>query len=79
MFYQLKWFDPSLPDSTIASQAGILHASFTAAQLFTALAWGRVADSPWFGRKSVILIGLSGTREYISSPDDRDEGATKGG
>lgn len=25
MFYQLKWFDPSLPDSVISTQAGILQ------------------------------------------------------
>ncbi len=25
MFYQLKWFDPTLPDSVISSQAGILQ------------------------------------------------------
>ncbi|KAI0133909.1 major facilitator superfamily domain-containing protein [Xylariales sp. AK1849] len=61
MFYQLKWFDPSLPDSVISKQAGILTASFTAAQLFTALMWGRIADSEWAGRKTVILIGLLGT------------------
>lgn len=61
MFYQLKFFDPSLPDAVIASQAGILHASFTAAQLFTAMLWGRVADSSRFGRKKVVLIGLFGT------------------
>lgn len=61
MFYQLKFFDSSLPDAVIASQAGILHASFTAAQLFTAMLWGRVADSSRFGRKKVILIGLVGT------------------
>ncbi|KAI1389405.1 MFS general substrate transporter [Hypoxylon trugodes] len=61
MFYQLRWFDPSLPDSTISSQAGLLHASFTAAQFFTAMMWGRVADSTWAGRKTVILIGLLGT------------------
>lgn len=61
MFYQLKFFDPSLPDAVIASQAGILHASFTAAQLFTAMLWGRVADSSRFGRKTVVLIGLVGT------------------
>ncbi|KAI0853097.1 MFS general substrate transporter [Daldinia vernicosa] len=61
MFYQLRWFDPSLPDSTISSQAGILHASFTAAQFFTAMMWGRVADSTWAGRKTVIMIGLFGT------------------
>ena len=61
MFYQLKWFDPSLPDSTIASQAGVLHASFTALQFLTAMIWGRIADSPRFGRKTVVLIGLVGT------------------
>lgn len=61
MFYQLKWFDPSLPDSVIATQAGVLHASFTAAQLFTALIWGRLADSSMVGRKPVLLIGLVGT------------------
>lgn len=61
MFYQLKWFDPSLSDSAISSQAGVLHASFTAAQLLTAMMWGRVADSSRFGRKKVILIGLTGT------------------
>lgn len=61
MFYQLKWFDPSLPDSVISSQAGILHASFTGAQLFSAMLWGRVADSSRFGRKNVIIIGLMGT------------------
>ncbi|KAI6092014.1 MFS general substrate transporter [Hypoxylon rubiginosum] len=61
MFYQLQWFDPSLSDAVISSQAGILHASFTAAQFFTAMIWGRVADSTWAGRKTVILIGLFGT------------------
>lgn len=61
IFYQLKWFDPSLPDSTISVQASILHASFTAAQLLTAMLWGRVADSIHVGRKTVLLIGLIGT------------------
>ncbi|KAM3435322.1 hypothetical protein MY4824_004903 [Beauveria thailandica] len=61
MFYQLKWFDPELPDSTIATQAGIMHASFMAAQFVTALLWGRVADSRRAGRKPVLLIGLVGT------------------
>ncbi|KAK2046020.1 major facilitator superfamily transporter [Colletotrichum somersetense] len=61
MFYQLKWFDPSLPDSVISSQAGVLHASFTAAQFITAMIWGRLADSKRFGRKTVLMIGLLGT------------------
>ncbi|KAJ6787408.1 hypothetical protein PWT90_04808 [Aphanocladium album] len=61
MFYQLKWFDPKLPDSTIAAQAGVMHASFMAAQFITAMIWGRVADSRRAGRKTVLLIGLIGT------------------
>ena len=61
MFYQLKSFDPNLPDSTIAYQAGILQGSFTAAQFVTAILWGRMADSERVGRKRVLLIGLLGT------------------
>ncbi|KAH0599869.1 hypothetical protein MHUMG1_02659 [Metarhizium humberi] len=58
---QLKWFSPESPDALISRQAGILHASFMAAQFLTAMAWGRVADSPRAGRKTVLLIGLLGT------------------
>lgn len=61
MFYQLKSFDPSLLDSTISAQAGILQGSFTAAQFLTAVWWGRLADAEWMGRKRVLLIGLLGT------------------
>lgn len=61
MFYQLRWFDPSLPDSTITSQGGLLTAVFAAAQFFTAIWWGRAADTPWIGRKKVLLVGLTGT------------------
>lgn len=61
MFYQLKSFDPSLPDSEITMQAGILQGSFTAAQFLTAVWWGRLADAEWMGRKRVLLIGLLGT------------------
>lgn len=61
MFYQLKSFDPSLPDSAISAQAGILQGSFTAAQFLTAVWWGRLADAEWMGRKRVLLIGLLGT------------------
>ena len=61
MYYQLKSFDPGLPDATISSQAGMLQGSFTAAQFVTAVLWGRVADSDLFGRKRVLLIGLFGT------------------
>ncbi|KAF2964578.1 hypothetical protein GQX73_g8993 [Xylaria multiplex] len=65
MFYQLQWFDPTLPDAVISAQAGILHASFTAAQFFTAMLWGRIADSKLVGRKTVILIGLFGTCQSL--------------
>jgi hypothetical protein len=61
MFYQLKSFDKSLPDSVIASQAGIMQGSFTAAQFLTAMMWGRIADSDRGGRKTVLLVGLFGT------------------
>jgi MFS family permease len=61
MFHQLKSFDPSLPDSTISFQTGVLQGVFTSAQVVTAIIWGRVADAPWAGRKFVILIGLIGT------------------
>ncbi|PBP18093.1 major facilitator superfamily transporter [Diplocarpon rosae] len=59
LFYQLRSFDRSLPASTIASQAGIMQGSFAAAQLCTAMLWGRFSDGG--GRKRVLLIGLSGT------------------
>lgn len=61
LFYQLKSFDPSLPDSKISAQSGILQGSFTAAQFITAVWWGRLADAEWMGRKRVLLIGLMGT------------------
>ena len=61
MFFMLKYFDESLPDSTISSQAGFLTGSFTAAQCVTAVFWGRLADKEWMGRKNVLIIGLLGT------------------
>ena len=61
MFYQLRSFNTSLPDSTISAQAGLLQGSFTAAQFTTAMLWGRMADSEKVGRKRVLLIGLLGT------------------
>jgi MFS family permease len=59
LFYQLKSFDKTLPDSVIASQAGIMQGAFAAAQLCTAMLWGRFSDRG--GRKRILLIGLSGT------------------
>ena len=61
MFYQLKSFDPELSDASVSTQAGILQGAFTAAQFATAIPWGRIADTPWGGRKFVLLVGLLGT------------------
>jgi MFS family permease len=61
MFYQLKSFDETLPNSTIAMQAGLLVSAFTGAQFLTAMMWGRISDSQRGGRKMVLLIGLFGT------------------
>ncbi|KAJ2902712.1 hypothetical protein MKZ38_000222 [Zalerion maritima] len=68
MFYQLKWFNPDLSDAVIAGQAGLLAASFTAAQFTTAMLWGRAADSPRLGRKTILMIGLIGTSKSIIEP-----------
>ena len=61
LFYQLRSFDSTLPDSAIATQGGMVQAAFPAAQLLTAVLWGRAADTDWIGRKRVLLIGLFGT------------------
>lgn len=61
MVHQLKSFDPTLPDSVISHQAGILQGSFTAAQIITSILWGRAADQQNVGRKLVLNIGLVGT------------------
>lgn len=61
MFYQLKSFNPSLPDATVSKQTGVLQAAFTGAQFATAVIWGRLADTELFGRKRVLMIGLLGT------------------
>jgi hypothetical protein len=61
LFYQLKSFDHTLPDSIITAQGGMIQAAFPAAQLVTAVLWGRAADTDWIGRKRVLLIGLFGT------------------
>lgn len=43
----------------VAKWAGITSAVFSLSQCLTAIAWGRASD--YFGRKSIILIGLSMT------------------
>lgn len=61
LYYQLQSFDESLPEATIAYQAGIIQAAFPFAQFLTAMFWGRVADAEYGGRKRVLYIGLLGT------------------
>lgn len=61
MFYMLKSFSPSAPSSKISAQAGYLAGAFTFAQFLTAVLWGRLADHPRVGRKSVLIIGLFGS------------------
>lgn len=60
MFYQLASFLPDASESEISFQVGVLQGVFTAAQIFTSVSWGRVADHPSWGRKRVVLIGLTG-------------------
>lgn len=61
LFYQLRWFNPSLDASEIAKQAGYLTAVFAAAQCLTSMWWGHAADHPRLGRKRVLVIGLVGS------------------
>ncbi|KAM3086316.1 hypothetical protein ACMFMG_000452 [Clarireedia jacksonii] len=58
MFYQLRFFNPSASESLISYQAGIIIGSKTAAQVCTGMFWGRLADSEYGGRKTVLMIGL---------------------
>ncbi|USP79575.1 uncharacterized protein yc1106_06849 [Curvularia clavata] len=61
LYYQLQSFNPSLPESTISYQAGIIGATFPATQFLTAMLWGRFSDSEYGGRKRTIYLGLVGT------------------
>ncbi|KAI1614881.1 major facilitator superfamily domain-containing protein [Exophiala viscosa] len=61
LFYQLRWFDPSLSAAEIAKQAGYLTAVFAAAQCLTSMWWGYAADSPYLGRKPVLVVGMMGS------------------
>ena len=58
MFYQLKFFNPAISDTLLSTQAGIIVGAKTAAQVCTGMLWGRLADSEWGGRKTVLMIGL---------------------
>ncbi|KAJ7202174.1 major facilitator superfamily domain-containing protein [Mycena rebaudengoi] len=58
MFYQLKSFDPNASAATIAAQAGFIIGAQRAAQVCTGMLWGRLADSEFGGRKTVLVLGL---------------------
>jgi MFS family permease len=58
LFFQLRYFDPSASTATIAAQAGLIEGSKTAAHVFTGLAWARLADSAYGGRKLVLVLSL---------------------
>ncbi|KAH8591069.1 major facilitator superfamily domain-containing protein, partial [Bisporella sp. PMI_857] len=58
MFYQLKFFEPSISAERLATYAGIIVGAKTAAQVCTGMLWGRLADSEFGGRKAVLMIGL---------------------
>ena len=61
MFTMIRWFDETLSDGDAAAKAGLLAASFEAAQAVTGVIWGNLADKPWIGRKKILLIGISGS------------------
>ena len=67
MFYQLRSFNPTASTATISTQAGILIGAKTAAQVFTGILWGRLADSEYGGRKMVLFIGLTSSCKLQSA------------
>ncbi|KAK6586091.1 hypothetical protein PZA11_001148 [Diplocarpon coronariae] len=60
-YYQLKSFGSDLPEHQLSWQSGVASGSFSAAQIFTAVIWGWIADAAWVGRKRVLMMGLWGT------------------
>ncbi|KAJ4386825.1 hypothetical protein N0V93_009723 [Gnomoniopsis smithogilvyi] len=61
VYFQLQSLDPSLPSATIVQQTTLLQAAYTVAQSLASVFLGSVADSPWGGRKAVIVLSLSGS------------------
>lgn len=61
MFTMIRSFDESLSDGDVATKAGLLAASFEAAQAVTGVMWGNLADKACIGRKKILLIGISGS------------------
>lgn len=60
LYSQLKWFDPSLPDSVVSTQAGTIQGFSTAVRVGSAIIVGRLADKASIGRKNMLLLGLFG-------------------
>ena len=61
LYHQLASFDPQDSAAAISTRTGFVLAAFPAAQAVTSVLWGRIADSPRFGRKTVLVAGLLGT------------------
>ncbi|KAI5851449.1 major facilitator superfamily domain-containing protein [Morchella snyderi] len=57
LYYMIAHF--GVPQEEIAKYVGITFASFSFCQFFTGIWWGRASDR--FGRKPMIMLGLSGT------------------
>lgn len=56
MFSMVKAFDGGLDDGDTAYRAGLLAASFKAAQAVTGNIWGNLADKVWVERERILLI-----------------------
>ena len=61
LYHQLASFNPEDSAAVISTRAGFVLSAFPAAQAVTSVFWGRIADSPHFGRKTVLVVGLLGT------------------
>ena len=57
IYFMIKSF--GIEKDKIGLWAGIVSATFSISQVFTAIWWGRLSDR--IGRKPVILLGLLGT------------------
>ncbi|KZL81173.1 major facilitator superfamily transporter [Colletotrichum incanum] len=62
IYYQLQSLNPSQSSGDTVRQSALLQTIFNASQCATAMFWSRVADAPWGGRKTALLLGLSGSR-----------------
>ncbi|OHW95278.1 major facilitator superfamily transporter [Colletotrichum incanum] len=61
IYYQLQSLNPSQSSGDTVRQSALLQTIFNASQCATAMFWSRVADAPWGGRKTALLLGLSGS------------------